>query len=270
MPYIRAGEVTLYYKLEGPASGEPVIFISGLGADWTNWNFQLPVFSQNYLCLVFDNRDAGLSETLPDASYTVQSMARDTVELAYALGLDYAHYVGHSMGGAIAQEIAINYPERMASLTLVSTFSRLEPLGLTILKDIGPLNTLAENGFLSEIVAPFSFNIKSLNDQLLVRLIQEQGRGPFMPPTDGYKRQLRAIMMQDTRADRLAGIKVPTLALAGEDDMVTPVSGMQKIAQSIPAALLFTFPKTGHAPHAEYPADFNRMLQTHLAANPIR
>ncbi|NWJ44739.1 MAG: alpha/beta fold hydrolase [Chloroflexi bacterium] len=269
MAILRAGEVNIHYKLTGLALAEPVVFISGLGADWTNWNNQLNAFQDKYLCLAFDNRDAGLSDNSPTQEYEIKNMARDTIELTYALGLDYAHYVGHSMGGAIAQEIAIRYPERVASLTLVSTFARLEPLGIEILKDIGPLNTLAENGFLSELIGPIAYNMKSLNDQLLIGFLRNQGR-PLNAPTDGYKRQLRAVMLQDTKTERLATIKAATLALAGESDLVTPLSGMQKIAQAIPSALFYSFPNTGHAPHVEYTYDFNRLLLAHLEANTFK
>ncbi len=268
MPTVRAGELNIHYKLSGPVNGEPIIFISGLGADWTNWQLQLAEFEQHYLCLAFDNRDSGLSDNSPDREYSIQDMARDTVELSYALGLDYAHIVGHSMGGAIAQEIAINFPERVASLTLVATFSRIEALGLQILRDVGPLNTLAQNGFISDLIAPFAVNFKYLNDQLFVRLLQEQGkRGPFNTPTEGYKRQLRAIINHDTTAARLGYISAPTMAIAGEKDLVTPNSGMLKIAQAIPGSQLYTFPNTGHAPHVEHVAEFNQLLRAHLTAH---
>jgi len=269
MPTVRAGELNIHYKLSGPADGEPLIFISGLGADWTNWQLQLAEFEQHYLCLAFDNRDSGLSDSSPDHEYSIQDMARDVVELSYALGLDYAHVVGHSMGGAIAQEIAINFPERVTSLTLVATFSRLGALGLEILREVGPLNTLAQNGFVADLIAPFAVNLKIFNDQLFVRLLREQGgRGPFNTPTEGYKRQLRAIMSHDTTPERLGFISAPTLAIAGEKDLVTPNSGMLKIAQIIPGCQLYTFPDTGHAPHVEHTAEFNQLLLAHLTAHP--
>jgi pimeloyl-ACP methyl ester carboxylesterase len=101
-----------------------------------------------------------------------------------------------------------------------------------------------------------------------VRLVQEQGkRGPFNTPTEGYKRQLRAIINHDTTDERLGYITAPTLAIAGEKDLVTPNSGMLKIAQAIPGSQLYTFPNTGHAPHVEHVAEFNQLLQAHLTAH---
>ena len=214
MPVVRAGELNIHYKLTGRSSGEPIVFIGGLGADWTTWSLQLKEFEKDYLCLAFDNRDSGLTESSPDREYNLQDMARDTVELTHALGIDFAHIVGHSMGGAIAQELTIAFPERVASLTLVATFSRIGPLGLEILKDIGPLNSLSENGFLSELVAPIAFNIKSLNDQVLINFIRDQGHAsPFNAPTEGYKRQLRAIMVEDVTPQRLGSVSYTHLTL---------------------------------------------------------
>lgn len=269
MPIVRAGEVNIHYQLAGPASGEPVIFISGLGADWTNWSLQLKSFQEKYLCLAFDNRDSGLSDNV-NREYSLKEMTKDVMELTYALGLDYVHVVGHSMGGAIAQEFVIGYPERVASLTLVATFSRIEPLGLEILRNIGPVNSLAENGFLAQLVAPIAFNLKAFNDNNILRFLREQGRpSPFNIPTEGYKRQLRAIMAQDT-VGRIAAITKPTLAIAGENDLIATANGMEKLALSIPGSVYTLFPNTGHAPQVERPDDFNRILSLHLAANPIK
>jgi 3-oxoadipate enol-lactonase len=120
MPSIGANGQSLYYELHG--EGEPLVCVMGLSADTPAWALQLPAFSARHRTLIFDNRDVGQS-SLADAAYEIADVARDVLALADALELGSFHLLGVSMGGAIAQEVALASPERVRTLTLAVTFA---------------------------------------------------------------------------------------------------------------------------------------------------
>ena len=121
MPTVRVADVSLYYVEAG--AGEPLVLVMGLGADHLAWGFQFPVLAERYRVIAFDNRGAGQSD-VPDRPYTTRMMADDTAGLMDALGIDRAHVLGVSLGGMIAQEIALNHPARVRSLQLHGTLGR--------------------------------------------------------------------------------------------------------------------------------------------------
>src|SRR5262245_55834448 len=108
MPTVRVGDISMYYVEAG--AGEALVLVMGLGADHLAWGFQFPVFAEKYRVIAFDNRGAGQTD-VPDQPYTTRMMANDTVGLMDTLGVDRAHVLGVSMGGMVAQEIALNHPE---------------------------------------------------------------------------------------------------------------------------------------------------------------
>ena len=113
MPTVRVGDINMYYEIHG--KGEPLLLIMGLGSDLTSWIFQIPEFSKKYRVIAFDNRGVGRSDA-PDVPYSTAMMADDTTGLLDALGIERAHILGLSMGGFIAQELALKYPQRVKSL----------------------------------------------------------------------------------------------------------------------------------------------------------
>lgn len=122
MPQLVANAVSLYYELAGPETGEAVIFLSGLTGDHNNWTLQVNRLKDRYRCLTFDWRDTGQSGPSPVEKYTTADMAGDVAGLIRGLNLGRSHLVGLSMGGAVAQEVTLNYPELVGSLVLASTF----------------------------------------------------------------------------------------------------------------------------------------------------
>ena len=125
MPKMNCRGLHMYYELEG--SGTPLVLIHGLSGDHFGWAMQAPAFTAGgYQCLLFDNRDVGQTDESP-TGYNIREFADDTVALMSHLGIASAHIVGASMGGMIAQEMAINYPERVSSLTLVCTAPAVDP-----------------------------------------------------------------------------------------------------------------------------------------------
>ena len=118
MPYISVNGISLYYEIHG--SGEPLLLLQGLGYPCEMWFSQVPVFSKDFTTIIFDNRGTGRSDK-PDEVYTIQQMAGDTIALLNDLGVPLAHILGVSMGGLIAQEMAIEFPDRVKKLVLIST-----------------------------------------------------------------------------------------------------------------------------------------------------
>ncbi len=118
MPGARTGEIEIYYEEYG--QGLPLIMILGLGQDIATWDFQVSEFSKHFRLIVFDNRDSGRSSQC-STPYTTEDMARDALGLMNYLHIERAHVLGTSMGGMIAQQIALLAPERVISLVLAST-----------------------------------------------------------------------------------------------------------------------------------------------------
>ncbi|MDR0508476.1 MAG: alpha/beta hydrolase, partial [Candidatus Methanoplasma sp.] len=121
MPKETIGKIKMNYEVSG--TGEPVVLITGLGGDIPFWNGMISLLSDRYMVITFDNRGSGLTE-YPDEPFDMKDMAGDVVSLLDRLGAKKAHVLGWSMGGNVAQEVALTFPERVASLTLVSTYMR--------------------------------------------------------------------------------------------------------------------------------------------------
>src|ERR671915_2106695 len=120
MPTIEVNGQSLYYEVHG--EGEPLLCLMGLAADTLAWTLQVPAWSAQHRTIIFDNRDVGRS-SMAEESYEIADMARDALALADALELDSFHLLGVSMGGAIAQEMALAAPERVRTLTLAVSFA---------------------------------------------------------------------------------------------------------------------------------------------------
>ena len=121
MPKVRVGDIEMYYAEAG--SGEPLLLIMGFGGDHLAWAFQVPTLAQRHRVIAFDNRGAGQTDA-PDHPYTTRMMADDACGLLDALNIDRAHVIGVSMGGMIAQELALNHPDRLRSLHLGCSLAR--------------------------------------------------------------------------------------------------------------------------------------------------
>jgi len=120
MPTANIGDIQIYYEEQG--QGQPLILILGLGQDIATWEYQIAELSRHVRLIVFDNRDTGLSSRCSD-NYTTETMAQDALDLMDYLGIERMHLLGTSMGGMIAQHIALMAPARLKSLILASTTS---------------------------------------------------------------------------------------------------------------------------------------------------
>lgn len=266
--YARCGDVELAYETFGTPQHPTVVLVMGLGSQMIAWadDFCTMIADEGFQVVRFDNRDVGLSTHLDgtrvpslapaflgrpikNAPYLLADMADDTVLLADALGVDRMHVVGVSMGGMIAQEIALRHTARVLSLTsIMSTTAPAvgPPRRRAAAALLGrPPKTEEEAGARS--VAVFKV-IGSPGYPLDEAVLDTRGREAFRRANDpaGRTRQLAAIHASGDRTERLRSLAVPTLVLHGEDDPLVRIEGGRATAAAVPGARLLTYPGMGH------------------------
>jgi pimeloyl-ACP methyl ester carboxylesterase len=253
----------LYYEDHG--EGEPLLCVHGLSADTLGWTLQVPVWSQQYRTIVFDNRDVGQSSRA-DGDYAVTDMAADALALADTLGLDSFHLLGLSMGGAISQEIALAAPERVRTLTLVVTFGgggawgamqgklwEQRALSMTREQRVDELMLLC----LSEATYENADGVAFLRQMLL--------SNPNPQEPEAFVRQLRSTVGHETR-DRLGDLAMPVHVIGAEHDVLLPVWKSRELAQLIPGARLTVIEGAAHGVNLERAEEFNGAVIDFLAA----
>ena len=258
MPRVKVNSIELYYEVHGEENRDWMILIMGLGIDSSGWQFQVPEFAEEYRVLVFDNRDVGRSDK-PDVPCSIRTMADDTVRLMDQLGIEKAHIIGASMGGFIAQEMAINYPERVRSLTLVCT-SAYYTMYLTLADVIKGLKEKGMDELVIKLNLLLGFTDNFLrNDELLKMVIDMMLNYPYPQPLEAYIRQYKACREFDAR-NRLHKIRVPTMVLVGNQDIALPPSYSKELAEKIPGAKLVVLDGGGHGFNFEIPDEFNKAV----------
>ena len=276
MPGITANGIQIEYETFGNSSGRPLLLIIGLGGQMIQWDDALcqELAERGHYVIRFDNRDVGLSTKCDEAGipnlvetfgklmqgekikppYTMDDMADDAVGLLDALGIRKAHICGMSMGGMIAQTIAIRHPSRV--LSLISIYSttgnpevpqpKPEVTGLLVAPPPTEREAFVEHvlGVFKTIAGP-GFGV----DEKWTRENIAGGYDRCFYP-QGMIRQLVAILTQDNRKPALASVKVPTLVIHGTDDPLVSVEGGKDTAKAIPGAQLILIEGMGHdLPH---------------------
>jgi 3-oxoadipate enol-lactonase len=257
MPTTEANGQTLYYEVHG--EGEPLLLVMGLAADTLAWALQVPAFSARHRTVIFDNRDVGQS-SMADGPYEITDMARDTVALADALELKSFHLAGVSMGGAIAQEVALAAPDRIRSLTLAMTWPRggawaakLSELWSARVHEMSPEQRVDELMLLtlSEAFFENAEGVAWLRDLML--------QNPHPQPAEAFARQLDASSRQDT-VDRLGELNMPTHVIGAEHDILVPVWKSRELSELIPGAKLDVIEACPHGANLERAEEFNRLV----------
>ena len=254
MPIIQANGIKIYYELHG--QGEPLVLISGLTEDHTAWENVLEKLAQSFRVLIFDNRGAGQS-TSPKTSFTIGDMAKDTVALLQALDIPKAHILGHSMGGAIAQQIAIENPERVLKLIIACSAAKLSPLSMFVVKTGEKLvDAQVSYELLIENVFPWLFSSDFLaDDKKVAKAFERKIKNPHPQTLEGYKNQIRACGQFDTTT-QLSKIKTQTLVLTTEQDILISPRHSKMLTENINGAKLVMLPNIGHIPQLENPTLF--------------
>jgi pimeloyl-ACP methyl ester carboxylesterase len=255
MARVRVGDLEMHYIEAG--AGEPVVLVMGLGGDHLAWGFQIKALAERHRVIAFDNRGVGQTDA-PDAPYTTRMMAADTLGLMDALGIDRAHVIGVSMGGMIAQELALTAPDRVRSLHLGCTMARPDGYLRALLEAWRSVRTALPLEAALRAQAVWLFAPQTYNDRRdFVELVLGTAlANPNPQSVHGFLRQVGAIETHDT-VDRLAAIRCPTLVTVAEEDILVPPRFSRALALGIPGAELRAFTGAGHVYFWECADDFN-------------
>ena len=254
---ITAGDVELYVDQRG--IGPDVLLIAGLSDPAEAWAFQVDGLADRYRMTAFDNRGAGRSP-MPPQGWSVAGMADDAAEVLRALGIDRAHVCGFSGGSCTAQELALRHPELVRSLVLVSTWARSDAFframtsAWTWLPAAAPSDRAMLEAFFTWIYTP-----RAHESGMVDAIIDEALAFPHPQSPEAFIRQLGAWIPHDTY-DRLPEISVPTLVVAGDQDIITSPRYGRIVADRIPGAKLVVLEGEAHQPFQESPEDFNRLV----------
>lgn len=247
MPIAKLRHVSIRYERHG--SREDVVLIAGFASSSDTWFRQIPDLRRHYHVLAFDNRGSGRSDK-PDEPYSMKLFAQDTADLLDTLGVDRAHMCGVSLGGMIAQEFALQFPERVRSLVLACTSCGGEH---AVLPDEETIDVLLNRKGRNEMTRaewsrhtlPYSFTPGFIDrhPDLMERHVSMKVK--HWPPPHSFIRQAEALVTHDTY-DRLPRIQAPTLVISGSADRQVPVANSKILASSMPNAQLVILEGMGH------------------------
>jgi pimeloyl-ACP methyl ester carboxylesterase len=280
---VKVNGIDLYYEIHG--SGEPLLMIEGLGYSAWMWYKQIPVFSKRYQVILFDNRGAGNTDK-PDSEYSIEIMADDASGLLRTLGIGPVHALGISLGGFIAQELALRHPDLVKSLSLVSTNSGPGKRAMRnsqhvngLFKLWGILPGTFEMGGKASVPLGFEYGITK-EDRIRYGLslaftpeyyrqhpeeIERIVRWRLENPQPGYAwtRQLMAGMNFDS-SGRAENIHAPTLVLNGTEDRIVTPESARELAGSIPDSRYVEIEGSGHLLFIERSDEFNETVMGFL------
>jgi 3-oxoadipate enol-lactonase len=263
MPVIVANGIEINYCDEG-AGPETILLVNGLADDLQTWSYQVPAFlDAGYRVVRFDNRGIGDSSK-PAGPYSTKLFAADTKALVEHLGLEPFHLLGISMGGMIVQEYALAYPQDLRSVTMACTYgapgafcSKMYALWADQAPVLGVPAVMRD-------VALWAFTLEFFEDRPDELAEFETAMNFMNQPVPAYLAQLESIRNHDA-TDRLASLTVPTLVLAGADDILIPVALSRRLHELIPGST-WASTKGGHACIWEFPDAFNDTVLSYLGS----
>ena len=267
MPKIQTNNIELYYEIHG--EGKPLVLISGLGYSSWQWHKMVPLLAEKFKVIIFDNRGVGQSDK-PAGAYTAQMLAQDTVGLLDALKIEKAIIAGHSMGGFIAQAIALDFPQRVEKLILCSTnfggpnHVPVTPEAMKVLSDVSSdALTRFKNGLAVSTAPGWS----EKNPAMIEEWIQWRVANPIEPVS--YQAQLAiGLGLMPTAAafeEKLPRLNVPTLILFGAHDKVVPPANADLLSKKIAGSTVVIFPDAGHFFPIEIPEAASRAIKDFAA-----
>jgi pimeloyl-ACP methyl ester carboxylesterase len=251
---IRAGDLEIYVQQVG--QGPDVLLIGGLGDTVESWQFQLDGLAHSYRLTAFDNRGAGRT-AMPEGPVSVEAMADDAAGVLRALDVPTAHVAGFSGGSIIAQELALRHPGLVRSLVLQSTWPVMDTYMRSWARFVRRLLETApsERAFLEDFFLSI-YTARAHNDGTVDAFIEEVLAFPHKQSTEDVQAFLDAFVDHDM-TDRLAGIAVPTLVLAGGRDATSRPELCRAVAELIPGARLAVMQEEAHQPFQEAPGEWN-------------
>lgn len=259
MTYVRSTDgARLHYTVTGRPSGPPVLMIQGLGADKNLWAVQRLALAPWYRTIAPDNRGAGRSDK-PYGDYSMDQFADDAAAVLDHAGVGSAHIVGASMGGVIAQVLALRHPDRVRSLTLACTACRHHPWRRELLADWADIAQTRGMGAMTAAAARWVIGPRSF--RRLTPAVGWMGPLALSRPPHAFAGQVAAILgSNDDLAEQLRHIDVPTLVMVGNQDILTPRGDSEELAERIPTAELVVISGAAHGFMIEHGTTFNRVL----------
>ena len=262
MSYLLINGINLYYEEHG--KGSPLMLIAGLASDSQSWQPIVEKLSQQYRVIIFDNRGSGRTKP-QDAKTSIQVMADDCIALIKHLNLPSVHLLGHSMGGFIALNCAIRYPDYVSKLILVGTSAFNSERNNALFSD---WVSYQENGMCDTLwfrnIFYWIFSKHFFEDtkvfETAVRLTTEY---PYPQTKIAFKNQVQAIRAFDCLKD-LSRIKSETLVLFGKEDLLFSPKESSKILSAIPMAEIELISRTAHSVQTERPKAFTNRIQAFL------
>lgn len=267
MPYVDTNGIKMYYEERG--AGDPVIMIMGVTAHGAVWEAHADDWSQQFRCIMPDNRGVGQSDK-PAGDYSAAMMADDYAGLMDALGIAKARVVGVSMGSIIAQELALRHPDKVQCAVLMCPWAKCDRYATAIFNHMRDCKSrLRPEQFMEWVqtlifTKPFWDNDEA--HQGLLDGLNEAATNPNPQPVHGLEGQVAACINHDVTG-RLGEITCPALVIGGENDMFTPKWMGDEVAAAIPNCEQHLYPDAGHAFHWECMDDFNPRIRQWLAGH---
>ena len=248
MPKVQSNGIELYYETHG--ASQPLVLISGLGYSSWQWHRMVPFLAEHFQVIIFDNRGVGQSDK-PAGPYTAQMLAADTVGLLDALGIDKATIMGHSMGGFIAQTLALDFPQRVEKLILCSTNfggPHHVPVTAEAMKVLTDVTSDALTRFKNGLVVSTAPGWAEKNPAMVEEWIRWRIANPIEPVHYQAQLAIGLGLLPEAAAfeNKLPNISVPTLILFGAHDKVVPPANADLLAKQITGSQIRIFPDAGH------------------------
>jgi pimeloyl-ACP methyl ester carboxylesterase len=264
MAFVENQGVRIYWDDQG--SGAPLLLIMGLGWSSHAWYRTRPILNERYRTIVLDNRGVGQSDA-PPGPYSIPQMASDAAAVLGAAKVNAAHVFGVSMGGMIAQEFALQYPQKVRSLILGCTAAggpeavRADQSALQVLMT----RSLNPDEF-AKAINPFIYDRGTPSQRIAE---DTEVRRKWYPTADAYYAQLQAILAWESYS-RIAQIALPTLVIHGENDKLVPPENGKLIAARIPGAKLVLIPNASHIFVTDQPEAAHAAILDFLGAQATR
>ena len=264
MPEVTASDgIKISYDAFGRRDGTPVLMIQGLGADSRGWTLQRVRFGRRHRCIAPDNRGVGRSDK-PPGPYSLFQMAEDAIACLDAEGIDTAHVMGASMGGVIAQIIAVTHPERVRSLVLACTACRHHQWRRELLAEWA--HAVTDEGMAAMSGDALTWLVGPRVQRRFGVLLNVLGRVVLQSAPGAFAAQVGAILdTPDSMREGLAEIALPTLVITGSQDALTPVGDAEELAELIAGSRLVVVSGAAHGVMAEAPNAYNEAVLRFLA-----
>ena len=267
MPVVDRGDAQIFWEEQG--SGEPLLLIMGHGFPRQMWSRHLPGLVTRFRVITFDNR--GVGETVARGSdWTVEDMAADAVAVLDAAGVDRAHVYGASMGGGIAQAVALHHPERVGSLILACTAPKKAERKIPVVQLLRRVLPAMLRGRGAGRIAAARF--MAYGPDTPAELIAEDARllESLHRPADGIKAQSRAVAAWEGSRSRLPSLRIPTLVIHGTEDRLVPLRYGEELARLIPGAELVVLRGAGHMYITDSTAEADEAVRAFLTAHSLQ